>query len=62
MKKASGIEITVTSNGEVIGRITCKEFRDFMNDQTSFIPALVKRFNEGKASIGEPERVEQTLV
>ncbi len=64
MRKATDIMIRVTDSGkdEVIGHITCEQFRKFMNDRTSFIPALIKRFNDGKVACGEPERVEQVLV
>ena len=53
--------IRVTSNGSIIGHMTTKEFREYMNNKTSFIPELISRFNQRKEAIGEPERVEQVL-
>lgn len=64
MRKATDIMIRVTDSrsGVVIGHITCDQFRTFMNDTRSFIPALVKRFNDGKVACNEPERAEQVVV
>ena len=53
--------IQVTSNGTVIGTMTTKEFRNYMNNTTSFLPELINRFNERKKHTGEPERVQQIL-
>ena len=53
--------IQVTSNGTVIGTMTTKELRNYMNNTTSFLPELINRFNERKEHIGEPERVQQVL-
>lgn len=55
------LKIRVTSKGKQIGILGCDEFRQFMNDQTSFLAVLVKRFNDGKAKCGEPERVEEVI-
>ena len=51
--------IQVSSNGKAIGTMSTKEFRNYMNSTTSFLPALVEQFNSRKQSIGEPERVQQ---
>ena len=53
--------IQVTSNGTVIGTMTTKEFRNYMDNTNSFIQELINRFNERKERIGEPERVTQIL-
>lgn len=58
--KQNPIMIQVTSNGEVTGHLTVKEFREFMGS-SDFIGTLVKQFNEWKERIGEPERVAQVL-
>lgn len=64
MRKATGIMIEVTDirEDEVIGHLTCDQFRTAMNSKSEFIGTLVKRFNERKESIGEPERVREVIV
>jgi hypothetical protein len=52
--------IQITSNGTVIGTVTTKEFREYMN-MNGFTAALVKTFNEGKAACGEPERAHEII-
>jgi len=55
------ILIQVTSRGQITGTLTVKQFREYMDSKTEFLAALIDRFNEGKARIGEPERVSQIL-
>lgn len=64
MRKATGIliEVSNSNTGVVTGRITCEQFREFMDVRSAFIAELVKQFNDGKAACGEPERVREVIV
>lgn len=52
--------IQVSSHGQVIGTLTCRQFREYMNSR-DFIGNLVEQFNQMKARLGEPERVVQII-
>lgn len=59
--KRNPILIQISSNDQIIGHMTCEEFRNAAKDKTSFIGDLCKRFNETKKAIGEPERAKQVI-
>ena len=61
MMKSTKLTITIISDGNKIGELTCDEFRAAYGNRTSFIPELVAAFNKNKAEAGEPERAEQTI-
>ncbi|MFZ1538221.1 MAG: hypothetical protein WAT23_12650 [Chromatiaceae bacterium] len=52
--------IQVSSHGQVIGTLTCRQFREYMNSR-DFTANLVEQFNQMKARLGEPERVAQII-
>ncbi len=53
--------VEVTSNGQVIGKLTTKEFRDYMGRSNCFLQDQINDFNELKSRLGEPERASITL-
>ncbi len=55
------IKVTDIRDGQVIGHITCDEFRRQMGSSIAFISDLVDRFNSVKSEVGDPERVEQVI-
>jgi hypothetical protein len=66
MARKEPLMVQVSSNGQVIGKLTTQEFMDYAKKNFGigsqrFLGDYVKCFNEGKARIGEPERVELIL-
>ena len=59
--KKSPTLIQVSSNGEVIGHMTCEEFRAASGSRNEFIGTLCEKFNSNKEHISEPERVKQVI-
>jgi hypothetical protein len=53
--------IQITSRGQILGTLTCQQFREASGSRNDFIGNLVEKFNAEKARIGEPERAEQIL-
>lgn len=65
-RKPFPLQIIVTSNGEKIGTLTTAQFMDYCRDhgapKRAFLTDMVAAFNDYKARVGEPERVEVTLI
>ena len=43
--KAKGLIVEIKENGEVIGRLTAKQFMQYMDRPNKFLADLVKDFN-----------------
>jgi hypothetical protein len=48
--------IVITSHGDEIGKLTPKQFMQYMNRPGKFLSTLVATFNEQKSAALEPER------
>jgi hypothetical protein len=56
------IQVKDVTSDQVIGHITTQELQKYVKaSRTEFVPETVKRFNEIKERIGEPERVKMVF-
>ena len=53
--------IRITSNGQILGHLTCEQFRNMAGSKATFIHTLCEQFNHMKERRGEPERAKQVI-
>ena len=53
--------IRITSKGQILGHLTCEQFRNMAGSNATFIHTLCEQFNYMKERRGEPERAEQVI-